>query len=107
MVPDFPQWKTNFRLYVAEICVPWAQISVKLRSGSCIDTYLFCQILEITLAVCSSNFHPRSQIGIRIIANSAESENLILHLWMEALKRPIFKRKQGSANLILSLSYFS
>jgi hypothetical protein len=52
------------------------------------------------------DFQPWSQIGIRVVAKSAGSKNLILHLWMRYSKGRSFKTayfvngKKGSRTLV-------
>jgi hypothetical protein len=104
----FPQWKENliFTLVYCSygfISVMWIWIQINL------DPDLFW-LEPDPWKSCGSlgcDFHPLYQNGIRVVAKSAGSENLILYLWPKlsavALKQLFFKQKKGFANLSLGL----
>jgi hypothetical protein len=77
------------------------------------DLFNWIWILQGAMGVCGAIFHDPFLIGIRVVANLPDLRSLILHLWnftaqqTAALKRPIFKRKKGFANLSLGLIYYS
>jgi hypothetical protein len=78
------------------------------------NPHLFDQIriLERGIAVCGLIFHPRSQIGIRVIENLSDLRRMILHLQLHYstdldIGTAYFYKEKEFANLSLGLIYSS